>query len=252
MSNTMRNSMPASRQLFPVILLVFVLSPHAWLMADHIPDWMRQIANEKVSFDKDATAAVLLDETTFRVSSNGEVETSLRRVVKVLRPQGREHAFLYTFFSKDKKIHSLKAWSLSNRGEEYELKEKDFTERGHDEVLYDDLRMKYVRPPAVDPGAIVAIEVETKERPYFPQINWGFQEDIPVHLARYTLQLPAGWEYKSTFFQHAAIEPASSGGNTFVWEVHDLAGIEEQPSMPPEASLLGRMEVAYFGGDHPV
>src|SRR5579884_3506466 len=190
-----------------IVFLVFASRLPLAAERNVIPDWMRAAATEQVAFDKDAKAGVLLDDQSLVVQSNGEVDVSYRRVIKILRPQGREYGTIELFFEKNRQIRSLHAWSLSAKGEQYELKEKDFSETGFSEELYEDLHRKIAQAPAADPGTVIGWEAEFKTHPYMPEDIWDFQESIPVHLARYRVQLPEKWEYKASFFKHEPVEP---------------------------------------------
>ncbi|MCU1307637.1 MAG: transglutaminase protein [Acidobacteriaceae bacterium] len=229
------------------VLFLFWLLGSAFGAQPRIPDWMRQAAAEPVTFDKEAEAAVLLDEQVVTVLLDGQVETMHRRVIKILRPQGSDYANLYSRFDKDRQILSLHAWSLSSKGAEYELKPKDFSETGYSEELYSDIHVKFARAAAADPGTIIGLEEVHRSRTYLPEEIWDFQETIPVHIARYTVQLPSGWEYKAMYFRHPVVQPATSGVNNFTWNIKDVPGIESQPSMPPESALAARMTLAYYG-----
>src|SRR5437763_15012710 len=93
------------------------------------PDWVRNASGQTVNgADKDTSAAVLLDEQTTTVADAGETFTLYRRVVKILRPQGREHAEMPIFYDNETRLKSVHAWSVTASGQEYELKEKDFFE----------------------------------------------------------------------------------------------------------------------------
>src|SRR5882757_11375092 len=94
------------------VLFLFWLLGSAFGAQPRIPDWMRKAAAEPITFDKEAEAAVLLDEQVVTVLADGQVETTHRRVIKILRPQGSEYASLYSRFDKDRQILSLHAWSL--------------------------------------------------------------------------------------------------------------------------------------------
>jgi Domain of Unknown Function with PDB structure (DUF3857) len=131
------------------------------------------------------------------VASSGDYVEHYRRAVKILRPEGRDQANFYLHLREKEKVLSLHAWSIDKSGHEYELKEKDFAERGaFDFELYNDIRMRTATAPAADPGAVVAFEFEIRRVSWLNHLDWGFQEPIPVHEARLALQLPQGWEYR--------------------------------------------------------
>src|SRR5215468_9507588 len=151
-----------------------------------VPDWVKQAAQEKVDVPADAKAVVLLDDQALTVRDNGEIVLRHRRVVKLLRPQGRAYATISVEFWTDRKVLSLHGWSISPKGEEYEIKDKDFFERSrYSEDLYSDLRFKRAVPPAADPGAVIAYESETREPSYRLTDDWDFQGALPVQHAVY-------------------------------------------------------------------
>ncbi|MEK6397790.1 MAG: hypothetical protein V4734_06870, partial [Terriglobus sp.] len=58
---------------------------------DQVPDWVKaaaQTPTDKVS--NEANAVVLMQEHTYTVDSKGVLVQHVRRVVKILRPQGRK------------------------------------------------------------------------------------------------------------------------------------------------------------------
>ena len=56
-----------------------------------------------------------------------------------------------------------------------------------------------------------------EEQPFFLQELWHFQEADPVRESHYSLQLPAGWEYKASWLNHEEVSVTESGGNVSQW-----------------------------------
>ena len=75
--------------LFRGLLATVLLSSSCVFAGVSIPDWVRQAAQEKVDVPADAKAVVLLNDQAVTVRENGETINHYRRVVKILRPQGR-------------------------------------------------------------------------------------------------------------------------------------------------------------------
>jgi len=207
------------------------------------PDWVRAAAAQTVTgADKDTPAAVLLDEQTTTVSDTGETSTLYRRVVKILRTQGRDYAEMPIFYDNETKLKSIHAWSITAKGQEYELKEKDFLEsQPAAESLYDDDRLKIARIPGLDSGTVVATEYEQRRRPYLLADEWRFQERIPVVTARYRLALPASWEYSDFWVRHERVKGSEQASNVWVWELKDIPAIEREPAMPYWGAVAGRV-----------
>lgn len=212
---------------------------------------MRQAAAQRLPvFPADTNAVVLLDETTYTVNGpNGDVNEHHRRVVKILRPEGRNKAIFDVDFRKDEKVNYVHAWSLDANGREYEVKDKEFLEvSSYNESLYDDIRARAARAPAADPGSTVAFEYDVRQHLYLDELHWWMQEDIPVLLSTLTLQLPAGYEYKDLWANTEPVKPESLGNNRWQWTKANLPGIEKEDHRPALAALSARMQINYFGG----
>ena len=212
------------------------------------PDWLRSLVSAALPpYPSKTNAVVLLDEQITTIKDSGEIKTVYRRAWKILRPEGHDYGLISVAFDNDTRLTFLKAWSFPPRGAEYELKEKDAMETGlSGDSLYAELKHKVMRIPAAEPGSIVGYEFEQKDRPFLLQHIWSFQEDIPVRKARFTLQLPAGWEYKHVWMNHPDRNPVQAGQNQWVWELEDLPALEWEPMMPDIRAVSGRMAVTYF------
>ena len=112
--------------------------------------------------------------------------------------------------------------------------------------LISDVKLKLLRIPASDPGNIVGYEYEVEERPLVLQDAWLFQESNPVRESRYSLQMPAGWEYKASFLNYAEVKPTQSGNGQWQWSVSDIKGVRKEDDMPPLRGLLGQMIVSFY------
>ena len=135
------------------------------------------------------------------------------------------------------------------QGRDYEVKDKDAVECSPLMVdggeLVSDVKVKVLRIPASDPGNIVAYEYEVEERPLVLEDNWVFQEESPVRESHYSLQLPAGWEYKASWLNSPETKPTESGSGP-QWMVSDVKGIRSEQDMPPFSGVAGQMIVSFF------
>lgn len=212
------------------------------------PDWLRALAHQPLpKYPDDTNAVVLWDEQLTTVNQQGEIKTLYRRAYKILRAEGREHGTLVVYFDEETRLTYLKAWSIPAQGKEYEVKEKEAVETSpFSEGLYVDTRLKVLKIPGAEPGSLVGYEYEQKRRPYVLQDILLFQQEIPVRHSRFTLQLPAGWEYSVFWLNYSAVEPRATSGNQWTWELEDVPAVEREPSMPPWRAVAGRLAVAYF------
>ncbi len=213
---------------------------------------MRAAAQDKLpEYPAETVAVVLVDEQYTTVKDNGEIETRYRRAYKLLRQEGRDsYGGVGVDFDNETKLTYLKAWTITSSGAAIEVKEKEATEVSLVSFeIYSDKKMKYLKFPEANPGSIVGYEYVQKHRPFVFEDEWWFQSRIPTRRARFTLQLPAGWEYTNHWAHHAEQNPERSEGNQFVWQVQDVPGIEVERAMPPWLAVAGRMDVKYFPRD---
>lgn len=221
---------------------------------DSVPDWVRTAAAQAIpAYPADTNAVVLLDDTTYTVAPDGSAVEHCRRVVKILRPQGRDEGIIHVNFDKDTKILSMNVWSIGPDGHEYAMKDKEFVDAGFPGMEgafeFADERFRVAHAPGADPGGVVAYEYEQRERPYLTEKTWFFQEDIPSLSQRFTLQLPPGYSYGTVWAHHPPTEAADLEGHGWRWEIKDTPGIDLRrvPLSPSPDSLAARMTVHYSG-----
>jgi transglutaminase-like putative cysteine protease len=215
------------------------------------PQWMHAAAAATSTLPEhdDKTEAILLyaeDVTT--VNADGKTKRIERRVYKILRPEGKRYASAFAITGGDTKIGSMKAWCIPAQGKDYEVKDKDAIERSLSVFggeLVNDLKQRVLPIPAAEPGNVVGYEIEYQSRPYVLEDEWWIQHSIPVKEARYTLQMPAGWRFRSVWLNHAKVEPGESGSNEWRWVVTDEKAITPERRMPPFVGLAGRMIVSF-------
>jgi hypothetical protein len=218
-----------------------------------VPDWVKTAAQQKLpDFPGNPKAVVLLDETTYTVGADGRATEHVRRVVKILRPQGRDYGYPVVWYDKDSKVMSMHVWSIDAAGHEYSLKDNeigDVATSGEGGELYSDERARVADPPGRDPGGVVAYEYEKRERPYLAETNWWFQDELPRMNQSFTLVLPPGYTYSTTWGHHAKVEGADLENRHYRWEMNHEAAIDldHVPMSPGEMSLSARMTVHYAG-----
>src|SRR5258708_17760031 len=96
-----------------------------------------------------------------------------------------------------------------------------------------------LRLPEADPGNIIGYEYEVEEQPFFLQDIWYFQETDPVRESHFSLQLPPGWEYKSSWLSYPEIKAAEAGGNISQSVVREAKRIPHDPQIPPWRRIAG-------------
>ncbi len=243
------------RSINRCLLLVLTLClgmGSAWASKDSVPDWVRTAAQLPVPhFPPDTDAVILLDDTTFTVTSDGRAVEHRRRVLKILRPQGREKATVVVPFDADRKLLSLHVWSIGPDGHEYAVKDNEVLEFGYpgEGEYYQDERYKIVEAPGRDPGGIVAYEAEQRMPSYINEKDWVFQQEIPSLSRTFTLEIPPGYSYETSWAHAQPIAPVDLEHQHWKWEARDVPGInlEQVPMHPSGEALAGRMTLHFSG-----
>ncbi|WP_128911029.1 DUF3857 domain-containing transglutaminase family protein [Granulicella sibirica] len=217
-----------------------------------VPPWVTEAAHQTLpNYPAETNAVVLLDETTYSVAANGTAIEHRRRVLKILRPGGREEAVVAVPFDKDTQIRSLKVWSIGPDGHEYTLKPEEIVDYGYpgQGSLFQDDKLRIAKAPGRDPGGVVAYEYEQTVRPYLTEKTWNFQESIPKLHQSFILELPPGFTYGTVWAHHLQSTAIDLEHQHFRWDLKDTPGIdlEHIPMAPAEYALAGRMTIHYAG-----
>jgi hypothetical protein len=236
--------------LFWVAVSFAVILPRAEASNGDAPAWMHALVGAALpSYDEKTDAVVLYSETNVTVLSVDKIKTHVREAYKILRPEGREHGIVYVYFNPSRKITGLHAWCIPAQGKDYDVKDKDAVDvapPAEGGELISDVRYRMLRVPAPDVGSIIGYEYEVEEQPFFLQDIWDFQKTDPVRESHYSLQLPSGWDFKSSWLFHPEVKPAEGSGNVLQWAVSDIKGIRSEPDMPPLSGVTGKMIVSFF------
>jgi hypothetical protein len=234
-----------------VFLFCLAAAPAFASKPDSVPDWVRTAAQQKLpEYSDETNAAVLLEDITYTVAPDGSAVEHYRRVVKILRPQGREEGIVAVPFDKDTKILSMHVWSIGPDGHEYAVKDNEMTEHGYGVGnLFEDDKVRVASAPGRDPGGIVAYEYEQRSHPFVTEKTWFFQSNLPRLNQSFTLELPPGFT-RGTVWAHASGTPAIDlEHQRWRWEMKDTPAVDLNHVMlrPAAFSLEGRMTVHYGG-----
>ena len=83
------------------------------------------------------------------------------------------------------------------------------------------------------PGTIIGFEYEVRYVNWLKQVSWVYQERIPVRRTEFTLQLPAGWEYKSAWSGGKNPTPDGLADNRWKWTQSDVPAIHDDEELMP-------------------
>ncbi|HZR55980.1 MAG TPA: DUF3857 and transglutaminase domain-containing protein [Terriglobales bacterium] len=244
---------PVINAILFAALILCILAYAPYLSAGNdAPQWMHALVNSPLPPHDEKTDAVLLySEENVTVLSTDKIKRQVRYAYKILRPSGKEHGTAWVpFRSPAEKVTSLRGWCIPAQGKDYEVKDKEAMEVALPKVdgsdLISDVRVKIIHIPAPEPGNIIGYEAELEERPLVLQDEWNFQTLSPARESHYSVQLPAGWEYKTSWLNYKEVKPVQAGSNLWQWTVSDVKGVREEEEMPPLRGVAGLMIVSFF------
>ena len=252
-----RPQVTSRRALLPLVLAVFLLHALQALAGD-APPWMQAQVNSPLpSYDEKTSAVLLYSETNLIVLSADKIKTHVREAYKILRPEGRHFGTVFVYLNSHRKSTSLHGWCIPTQGKDFEVKDKDAIDISMPNIegseLISDVKAKVLHIPAPDPGNIVGYEYEVEEQPLVLQDTWQFQETAPARQSHYSVQVPAGWEYKVSWLNHPEVKPTQAANNQWDWAINDVEGIREERDMPPMSGVAAQMVISFFppGGGVP-
>ncbi len=215
--------------------------------AADVPAWLREAAAQPhPAYPPQTKAVVLLNEEKVLVEASGKQTTTTRVVIKVLTLEGKAAARAgNTFDSKDSKVREMKAWLIQPTGKTREYGKKDIVEQSlNSDELYSSFRYAGAGATSeIDPGGVFGFESVLEEKTVFSQYAFSFQDLQPHLFSRFQVTVPSGWKAEAKGYANAPAQPRVSG-ETFTWEMRELAPIEREPGAPPIGSLVPRIRVS--------
>src|SRR5258708_24098954 len=169
---------PSMHSFALVLLTCLTVAPAFASKPDSVPDWVRTAAQQKLpEYSPETNAVVLLEDTTYTVAPDGSAVEHYRRVIKILRPHGRNRGIVGVPFDKDSKILSMHVWIIGPDGHEYAVKDNEMVERGYgDAHIFEDAKVRIAEAPGRDPGGVAAFEYDQRGHPSLTEQTRLFQD----------------------------------------------------------------------------
>ena len=251
----MRSPSRSNKRLHPLLaamLFVFSAIPgSAGIFSKNqpVPDWgMQAYKTRTPDYAKDATAVVLYDEYVESVDGSGRATERHRKVLRVLKPQGRK-SFCAVDYDVDEKINYFRAWTIAADEKQYMAQDTDFAEVGDTSVpiMLSTHRMRVGTPPAIDVGATVICESEEILQPYLHETVWEIQQNVPVVFQSLEVDLPQGRPHAQSWHSFKSVSAVEVSPNHWRWELKDMPALDlrDIPSRPEWSALAARMSVQW-------
>lgn len=199
--------------------------------------------------DKDdypgSSAIYLLDEGEFTFR-NGFILNS-HTIIKILDEAGLDYANVEIPFDSESEVHQIRGRTIRKDGSVVMLKSEDIHEKSifPDYILYADSKAKVFALPGVEVGSIIEYSYTVVYTEPFPSA-WDFQQEEPVLLSRFTLDIPEITRYNYLLSQRQGIEveksvshPARRTKATFT--LKNAPPIKFEPLMPAHSEIATRI-----------
>jgi hypothetical protein len=217
-----------------------------------VPDWALQAYKTKTpDYAKDASSVILYDEYVDTVDASGRATERHRKVVRILKPQGRNgsNGACSVGYDVDEKINYFRAWTIAADEKQYMAQDTDFAEVGDTTIpiMLSTGKIRVALPPAVDVGATVVCESEELLQPYLHETVWEVQRSVPVVFEALEVDLPPGHPHSQAWHSFKSVQPVEISPNHWRWEVRDMPALDlrDIPSHPEWEALAARMSVQW-------
>jgi hypothetical protein len=211
----------------------------------------------------EASAVFLVKEGNAWVNENGT--TIVRHyIIKILNERGRKYGDVKLPFRKGvSSIEQIKARTIQPDGKIMESRADQIFEvtRFPEWALYSDEKAKVFTLPGIQDNSIIEY-LYTEQYAWIRVPEWVFDEDEPVLLSKFTVNINRAVEYKVLKKQGSNVpieenihEEKSGFVTVAEYKCVNLPGIKTEPYMPPKGNLVNKVvfaPIAYaqWGGKH--
>lgn len=215
-----------------------------------VPDWLSKSAAMPIPSyqEKEVPAVVLYKEQSSNLDMSGKLTVTENYAVKMLTKDGKYFADASAFYlMSSSKVKDIKAWLIRPNGTvKFYGKDAVIDLVSDPDDIYNEYRVKRINAREdADVGYVFGYQTITEEKPIFTEDYWAFQNSLPTLAARYTLNLPSGWEAKYAVFNRENVAPTING-TFYTWELRDLKPIPPEESSPSPRRLSPTLAVRYF------
>lgn len=216
--------------------------------AESAPDWLAAAGRLDLGHFGDGSGAVILsDWTDFNVDATGRFVQTERRAMRVLNRRSADR-FLEAVGQEnnDTKVTSIQTWTISPSGHITQSGKKDVISAaamaGFE--LFDDSRVKVIKIPGAEDGALVGYEIVTQGRIPINGERFPMEDKIPVRVSELHVSVPSGslrW-----FVNHPdRVTIISQTATAAAFRTENRPAIPEEDDAPPVSSIAAEVVVNY-------
>jgi hypothetical protein len=246
------------KKLPPLTAAFFLLS--FIIHAQDFPSYGKVTSGElnmkECTFDKEATAVVLIDEAISNYNDEYNLITNRHLRIKILKDKGIDYADISIPFYRAEGfefINNVEGMVINtdNNGKVITqvLERKSVFTKNISERI-GEVRFAF---PSVKAGSIIEYRYQSIMKNYNGLEDWYFQREIPVILSKYRLHIPPRYEFTYQVFKNTlfAIKVDQGAGDGRVsYEMENLPSLEDEPYMDARRDYIQRVtfQLSGYGG----
>lgn len=211
------------------------------------PRWLTEFSEKPLPELPPETPAVYwLLEQNLSCDKSGRFVRSGRQVVKILRSEDIEPLkFLVRANTFNTRVRKMNAWVINPDGsrKSYGLKSAVSTSLAPD-TLYWDVKTLYLYLGDMTKGSLIGYEWEEEIKPISLEDIFVFQVRFPVIQAAYRAEYPLSYQPVISWIKWPEM-PASFRPVAFTVNLTNIPAIKDEPLMPPDEAVAGRLQVRF-------
>lgn len=234
--------------------LLVALAPLLPVFAQKDPPAYGEVSKEDLAMttcdlDPEADAFILVKtgETDFNLTGQGYLETEFRFRIKVLKDRGVERANVVIPYYAESNLQDIEHVS----GATYNLDDAGniVTSKLEKSGIYSKpLNSKFSEIaftlPDVKKGSIIEYKFTKVSRNFTNIDPWAFQDEIPTRFSRYSLAVPAYFDFTYTIHKRLPVDIADDDGlrpaKTFT--MRDIPSLKDEPFMSARQDYLQHID----------
>jgi Domain of Unknown Function with PDB structure (DUF3857) len=175
---------------------------------------------------------------------------------KIFTEEGKTYGSVEIEFRKDiDEVTNVRARTIRPDGSivnyQGQIYEKEIVKAGGRKYL-----AKTFSLPEVQPGCIIEYKYRRQfNTDYYWSLEWRVQEELFTRDAKFSIVPPTSYRAPILYWREYRIptdsKPARQKDGAIMMEIHNLAGLEEEPYMPPDSVLRARVAFYYRSQEDP-
>lgn len=199
--------------------------------------------------------ASILDTADITVKPDGTTVAEYRLAFKLFNERARDLAEVSLPYNDGyQQIEVLSARTIRKTGTILPVARDDIrTQSPYSEYLmYDDSKTVGFSMPGIEDDCVIDYRWRVTTKPFINghfSESWTFSEVYPVGLSRLALHVPTAKQFQFRVYNNPRLKPDSTISTdgktkTLVWEMRDIAPIDQEPDMPEMADVHCWMEIS--------